>query len=86
MQTCPNTMLDRPPGPLKGAIIFYREGGRLFVGGTRIFWGGQRGGPVFFSWQKRGDQTGGAPPRPTKKATRRCVWGSGVVGFLVNYL
>ncbi len=22
---------------IKGAIIFYREGGRLFVGGTRIF-------------------------------------------------
>ena len=27
--------------PYVGAIIFYPEGGRLFVGVTRTFWGGQ---------------------------------------------
>ncbi len=42
---------------LKGAIIFYEEGGRLFVGGgTRICLGSLRGGPVFFHWFKGGDQ------------------------------
>ncbi len=40
-----------------GAIIFSRAGGRhQFVGGTRIFWGDQRGGPEFFQWVKGGDQ------------------------------
>ncbi len=42
---------------LKGAIIFYREGGAVYLwGGTRIFLGGLRGGPVFFHWVKGGDQ------------------------------
>ncbi len=47
------------------AVIFYREGARLFVGGgggTRIFWGGQRGqtkgGPKFFIVGKGGDPKG----------------------------
>ena len=41
---------------VKGAIIFYGEGGgRLFVGGgTRIFLGSLRGGPIFFQLLKRG--------------------------------
>ena len=34
----------------KGDIIFYREGGRLFVAGApEFFWGGQRGDQFFFS-------------------------------------
>ncbi len=36
----------------RAAIIFYQDGGPYVCGGgrwTRIFWGGQRGGPVFFS-------------------------------------
>ncbi len=32
------------------------RGGRLFVGGTRIFWGSQRGGTKIFSVGQRGDQ------------------------------
>ena len=35
----------------KGAIIFYREGGGVCLwggGGTRIFWGSQRGRPELF--------------------------------------
>ena len=41
--------------PLKGAIIFYQEGGRLFVGGPEFFGVIKWGGPVFFSV----GQTGG---------------------------
>ncbi len=53
---------------IKGAIIFYQEGGLSVCGGggPRIFWGGQRGDQYFFSgpkgetrisWgSKRGDQ------------------------------
>ena len=38
---------------LKGAIIFYWEAGAVCLwGGTRIFWSGQRGGPVFSVGQK----------------------------------
>ena len=41
--------------PLMELSFFYREGRRLFVGGTRIFLGSQRGGgPVFFSRSKGG--------------------------------
>ena len=35
---------------------FYRKGVCLFVGETRFFWGGQRGGPVFFQWAKGGTE------------------------------
>ncbi len=48
---------------VKGAIIFYREGGRLFVGGPEFF-GEVKGGASFFQWanggarifRQRGDQ------------------------------
>ena len=40
-------------GPAKGAIIFYREGGRLFVGGPEFFWLVLRG-DQFFSMTQRG--------------------------------
>ncbi len=39
----------------KGAIIYYWEGGAVCLwGGTRIFWGSQRGGTNFFSGSKGG--------------------------------
>ena len=47
---------------LKGAIIFYRDGGRLFVGGPeffgvvkgwdQFFFSVPKGGPEFFEGQK----------------------------------
>ena len=61
----------------KGAIIFYEEGGRLFVGGTRIFLGNLRGEPEFFTAVKgRGPEKNGdsssqinGPPIPAKNGT-----------------
>ncbi len=49
--------------------LFYWEGGRLFVGGTRIFGGSQRGGGTrFFSWSK------GGLPNCTMSSLAVCWW------------
>ncbi len=49
---------------LKGAIIFYR--GPSVCGGTKIFWGGLRGGANFYRGKERGQNfflgpSGGGP-------------------------